>query len=300
MLNRLIRRTCPICQTDAAATTFADANVDAGKLDQFAFASRKVPEYMHHRLMACATCDVLYADPLPANEDLGDAYRDAAFDSGEEAGYAARTYGKLIDQIALPDKIGALDIGTGDGVFLKELLARGFSNVIGVEPSTAPIAAADPSVRTLIRHGLFGASDAPAGSLSLVTCLQTIEHVPDPLTTCRDAFNLLKPGGAMLIACHNRRGVTNRLLGKRSPIFDVEHLQLFSPRSARKLLDTAGFQRIVVRTYVNQYPLHYWLKLVPIPAKMKPALMAVSKKLGIGRLAMPMPAGNMAVYGWRP
>ncbi|MBV8781863.1 MAG: class I SAM-dependent methyltransferase [Phycisphaerae bacterium] len=298
-MMRMVERVCPICRTNAAASVFAEANIDAAKLNEFAFASRKVPEYMHHRLMHCSTCDLLFVNPVPLAEELGDAYRDAAFDSGEEAGFAARTYGQLIDGVSLPDKNGALDIGTGDGVFLKELLARGFTNVIGVEPSTAPIAAADPNIRPLIHHGLFGADAAPPLSLSLVSCLQTIEHVPDPLATCRDSLSLLKPGGVLFIACHNRRSMTNRLLGKRSPIFDVEHMQLFSPHSARALLEAAGFTKVIVRTYMNHYPLHYWLKLVPIPTAAKPMLIGASKKLGIGRLAMPMPAGNMAVYGWR-
>jgi SAM-dependent methyltransferase len=260
-----------------------------------------MPEYMHHRLMHCKRCDVLYADPVPVPEDLGDAYRDAAFDSGQEAAFAARTYGKLIPAIAkkLPDKDGALDIGTGDGAFLAELIERGFTNVVGVEPSTAPIQAADPKIKPLIRHGLFNAMDYAPKSFSLITCFQTIEHLSDPLQACRDVLGLLKPGGAMLIACHNRRGIINTILGMRSPIIDLEHLQLFSPKSAMNLMRNAGYVEVGVKTYVNQYPLHYWIKLLPLPGKLKPGLMGTSKSIGLGHLPMPMPAGNMGVVGYR-
>ena len=297
----MIDRPCPVCGTGAFAKVFAESTVDVGKLNEFAFASRKVPEYMHHRLMLCGQCDLLYADPVPAPEELSAAYRDAAFDSGEEAGFAARTYGRLLPAIErrLPDRVGALDIGTGDGAFLRELLSRGFTEVRGVEPSSAPIAAADPAVRSLIRHGIFKAEDDTAESLSLITCFQTIEHLSEPLAVCRDVLTLLKPGGAMLIACHNRRAMTNRLLGQRSPIFDVEHLQLFSPASAIRLLETAGFGNVSTATYVNQYPAHYWARLFPMPASMKPGLIKGMKAIGVGHIPLPMPAGNMAVVGMK-
>ena len=88
------------------------SNVDPARLDQFAFASRKLPEYMHHRLMICKTCDLVYASPVPAPDELHEAYAEAAFDSGTEAAYAARTYGRIVDRLIprLPDLKGALDI----------------------------------------------------------------------------------------------------------------------------------------------------------------------------------------------
>jgi SAM-dependent methyltransferase len=298
----MIERDCPVCGGKTSTTVFAESTVDTAKLDAYAFASRKVPEYMHHRLLHCQGCDVLFASPVPAPEELSSAYRDAAFDSGPEAAFAARTYGTLLQglETKLPDKSGALDIGTGDGAFLHELLSRGFSNVIGVEPSSAPIAAADPAVRPLIRHGIFTGDEAPPQSLSLVTCFQTIEHLSDPLAICRDALRLLKPGGALLIACHNRRATANRILGRKSPIFDLEHLQLFSPDSIRRLLKEAGFADISARTYVNQYPLHYWARLLPLPKAAKPGVIQTLKASGIGAVALPMPAGNMAAIGFKP
>lgn len=298
---KMTHRTCPICGSSASARVFAAANYDLTKLDAYAFASRKTPEYMHHRLLECAVCDVLYADPVPSAEVLGAAYRQALFDSGVEAGFAARTYARLLPAIEphIPDQSGVLDIGTGDGAFLAMLLSRGYTGVCGVEPSAAPIAAAAPAIRPLIRHGLFAAEDYTPQSFSLITCLQTLEHLSDPLAICKDIWALLKPGGALLIACHNRRGFTNRLLGKRSPIFDIEHLQLFSPISAKRLMENAGYVNVHTRPYVNQYPFHYWLKLLPLPTKLKPAMIGAAKKIGMGHLPLPMPAGNLGVVGYR-
>ncbi len=47
-------------------------------------------------------------------------------------------------QVRVKCRDGALDIGTGDGAFLAELLRAGYTDVIGIEPSSAPIEAAAP------------------------------------------------------------------------------------------------------------------------------------------------------------
>ncbi len=241
MTLTMTARPCPVCSGQGQSHVFAEANFDFDRLDGFAFASRKVPEYMHYRLMHCPTCDVLYASPLPEAGSLFSAYREAAFDSELEARCASRTYGRFLPSIMsrLPDKHGALDIGTGDGAFVEELLSRGFDGVQGVEPSSAPVAAAK-HVRPLIRQSVFRSEDYPAGSMSLVTGFQTIAHVHDPRATCRGAMRLLKPGGAFFLIGHNWRARSARILGRRSPIFDIEHLQLRSPRSATYLPEAAG------------------------------------------------------------
>ena len=193
----LEQRTCPICGRRDASRLFALPNVRVEALDRYAFASRKTPEYMHWRLSQCQGCDLLYADPAPRPDDLAMLYRQADFDSRHEARLASKTYGRFLSRIVvprLPDRVGAVDIGTGDGAFLAELLAEGFEDVVGIEPSTAPIEAAEPAIRPLIRHDVFRADSFAPESLSLITCFQTIEHLSDPLSFCRHAWTALKPG----------------------------------------------------------------------------------------------------------
>jgi len=300
LATELFPRTCPLCGS-ADAREVAPANFDPSHFDSFAFASRKRPEYMHLRLVECAACDMLYSSPAPSREALETAYHAASFDASAESRYAAITYGTFLPRIArrLPSRDGALDIGTGDGAFLSELLKAGFQGVAGVEPSAAPIAAADPAVRGLIRHSPFRPADYAAQQFRLVTCFQTMEHVFDPLQLCRDAHRITKEGGAFFIVCHNRRALLARLLGRRSPIYDVEHLQLFSPRSVRVLLERAGFRQVEVRPVVNRYPTGYWAKLLPAPERIKDSLLGLLDKTGLGALTLAAPVGNLAAIAWR-
>lgn len=298
---QMVSRACPLCSSTDDSRTFADADFDMEKLDAYAFASRKLPEYMHYRLIECPTCDLLYASPVPTADSLSKAYHDAAFDSKEEARYAARAYGSFLPAIRprLPDTRGALDIGAGDGAFLEELLAAGFTDVVGVEPSSAPIEAAAPEVRPLLRHAPFRPDDYSAGSFSLITCFQTLEHIPDPMEMCRSAERLLKPGGALFVIAHDRRSLSARILGMKSPIFDIEHLQLFSRASAEQLLKRSGFADVDLQAVHNRYPLHYWTKLFPLPTPIKRPLLRALKGARIGSVPLKIPAGNLASIGYK-
>jgi SAM-dependent methyltransferase len=295
----LVPRACPGCGADDGRP-FAPSNIDVEALNSFAFASRKPPEYMHFALVECGTCDLLYTNPAPTPDALAALYDGAAFDSSEESRLASATYGRQLARIAIdfPDRDGALDIGTGDGAFLEQLLARGFTNVVGVEPSAAPIAMAAPTVRPLVRHGVFRATDFAPASLRLVTCFQTIEHVYDPLALCGDARRLLRPGGALYLVCHDRRAILARVLGRKSPIFDLEHMQLFSRASIRALFARAGFSRVELWPLVNRYPVNYWARLFPLPPAFKPRVLSLLRASGLGALPLAAPVGNLVAIAY--
>jgi SAM-dependent methyltransferase len=294
-------RACPLCGGDDA-TVLVEATLDESRLTASAFASRKVPEYMHSRMVECNKCGMLYANPVLLQESLAEAYKDASFDSGVESRLAAITYRAILEPhlAALPSRNSALDIGAGDGAFLEELLALGFQNVTGVEPSEAPIAAAKPSVRGYLKCGVFAAEQFPPESLDLVTCFQVIEHVWDPVKIAADARALLKPGGLFLIVAHNRRAFSARMMGTKSPIFDIEHLQLFDRSTGAALMRTAGFESVAIRSLRNKYPINYWIKLFPLPKTAKAAASWMARASGIGKLLLSLPAGNLALVGRKP
>lgn len=298
----LVDRVCPLCGSAGSPHVYAPADFDTAKWDAMTFASRKIPENMHFRLLECEGCDVVYASPAPMPDALAQAYESAGYDSGVEAKLAARSYGALLGELKtqLPDLSGALDIGAGDGAFLEELVDAGFSGVTGIEPSAAPIASASERVRPLLRQGVFREGLFPSSSLSLVTCFQTLEHVPDPLKVAQSAHTLLKPGGAVYFVAHNRRAVSARVMGRKSPIFDVEHLQLFSPKSLETMLKRAGFVHVSVRPFINRYPVHYWARLAPLPSSLKGPLLPALKEHWAGRVLIPLPAGNLSAIAFKP
>jgi SAM-dependent methyltransferase len=296
-----IQRTCPLCGGEDA-TVMAEATIDERKLTASAFASRKLPEYMHSRMVECRLCGMLYANPVLRQEALAEAYEDASFDSGAESQLAAVTYTALLEPHlnTLPSRKSALDIGAGDGAFVEQLLAQGFTEVVGVEPSKAPIEAAKPSIRGYLKCGIFAPEQFAPESFDLITCFQVIEHVWDPAKIARDALGLLRPGGLFFLVAHDRRAFSARVMGTKSPIFDIEHVQLFDRSTGTALLRNAGFASIKVSSVRNKYPIDYWLKLFPLPRLVKSAVRWLARISGIGRLLLSLPAGNLAVVGQKP
>jgi hypothetical protein len=67
---KMVNRSCPVCASPEDSVPFAESNVDLSRLNAFAFASRKIPEYMHWRLVECRRCDLVYASPAPAPPSL--------------------------------------------------------------------------------------------------------------------------------------------------------------------------------------------------------------------------------------
>ena len=110
----------------------------------------------------------------------------------------------------------ACDIGCGGGI-LTEGLANQGAHVSGVD-------AAENLIKIAKKHALDNGqtidyrvelSNATATSheesFDLVTCLELIEHVPDPEALIADCERLLKPGGTLVISTLNRNPVSYAL-----------------------------------------------------------------------------------------
>jgi SAM-dependent methyltransferase len=296
-------RDCPVCGLPASnGEPFLDRRIDSEKLSAFSYASRKTPEYMCYTLVRCPGCDVVYANESPSAVEIENAYHEAAYDSKEEAVHAAESYERALRHTisTMIDRKGALDIGTGTGIFLKYLQTHGFTGLVGVEPSQAAIEAADDDIQSFIREGLFLPSDFASGSFSLITCFMTLEHVSDPSSLVRDCLALLKPGGVMAVVVHDQRAWNNRLLGARAPIIDIEHLQLFSKASVAELFRRSGFVDIESSSFWNSYRLTYWNRLFPTPVFLKRILEKLLGITGLGNAKLSMNVGNLMVVARKP
>lgn len=256
---------------------------------------------MCHRLVQCTNCDLVYADQPPEEGELAHAYHVADYDSTEEANDAAASYIQAIKPTlaALAQRQSALEIGTGTGIFLEYLSREDFSELVGVEPSSAAIAAAPEYRRAWIRAGMFDEKDFAPESFDLICCFMTLEHVRDPGIIARSALRLLRPGGAFVTVTHDYRGMVNRLLGKRSPIIDIEHLQLFSEPSVRHLFESTGYTDVTVSAFKNTYSLRYWLRLAPLPGSVKSALSGLLAAMGVVDKKLGVNVGNLIATGYK-
>ncbi len=103
-----------------------------------------------------------------------------------------------------------LDVGCGGGI-LADSMARKGASVLGIDLSTKALRVAQlhaleaqtPSVeyREIAVEAL--AAEMP-GSFDAVTCMEMLEHVPDPASVVRACATLVKPGGMVFFSTLNR------------------------------------------------------------------------------------------------
>lgn len=103
-----------------------------------------------------------------------------------------------------------LDVGCGGGI-LSDSMARRGADVTGIDLASKALKvaqlhaleAATPNVRYLETSVEALAAEQPA-SFDVVTCMEMIEHVPDPASVVRSCSELVKPGGWVFFSTINR------------------------------------------------------------------------------------------------
>ncbi|GJJ05222.1 ubiquinone biosynthesis O-methyltransferase [Duganella rhizosphaerae] len=102
-----------------------------------------------------------------------------------------------------------IDIGCGGGI-LSESMARKGAKVTGIDLSEKALKVADlHSLESgvAVRYKLIAAEEMAAqepGQYDVVTCMEMLEHVPDPSAIVRAAATLVKPGGHVFFSTLNR------------------------------------------------------------------------------------------------
>ena len=114
------------------------------------------------------------------------------------------------------------------------------------------------------------------------------------------ALRLLRPGGAFVAVTHDYRGWINRLLGRRSPNVDIEHMQLFSARASRELLSSRGFIGVAAAAFANAYRPSYWLRLAPVPSAIKHAAIGAIRGTWLDAGRVRFNVGNTMSWGFAP
>jgi 2-polyprenyl-6-hydroxyphenyl methylase/3-demethylubiquinone-9 3-methyltransferase len=115
-----------------------------------------------------------------------------------------------IDQLAGLAGRSVVDIGCGGGILAESMAGRA-RQVLGVDLATKPLGVArlhalESGVHNLDYREISAedlAAEQPA-QFDVVTCMEMLEHVPDPSSVVRACSTLVKPGGWVFFSTLNR------------------------------------------------------------------------------------------------
>ncbi|MDH4094905.1 MAG: bifunctional 2-polyprenyl-6-hydroxyphenol methylase/3-demethylubiquinol 3-O-methyltransferase UbiG [Betaproteobacteria bacterium] len=102
-----------------------------------------------------------------------------------------------------------LDVGCGGGILAEAMAQRG-ARVTGIDMADKPLRVAELHLlesRAAVRYARASAEDyaaAHAQSFDVLTCMEMLEHVPDPASAVAACARLLRPGGRAFFSTINR------------------------------------------------------------------------------------------------
>jgi len=114
-----------------------------------------------------------------------------------------------IDARAALSGKAVLDVGCGGGILSESMAARG-AQVTGIDMGEAPLEVArlhllesgqEVEYRRIPVEEL---ADEMPGQFDVVTCMEMLEHVPDPASVIAACARLVKPGGQVFFSTLNR------------------------------------------------------------------------------------------------
>jgi SAM-dependent methyltransferase len=291
---------CAICATFGNADELYPPTYDEASFNERIFSARRIPDSIHYRIVRCRACGLVRSDPAADQASLSELYGRSTFDYGAEVPYLRGTYGRYLAKARAHSRGRSfLEIGCGNGFMLEEALAQGYKEVRGVEPSRNAIDAAAPSVRDRILLDIMKPGLFEPGEFDTACMFQVFDHLPEPGALLDQVRAVLSARGVVLCFNHNVGSLSARILGERSPIVDIEHCYLYSPRTVKLLLERHGFDVVESGAATNTLSFRHFLHLLPTPARLKRRLLAAADSTRVGRMPLRLPLGNLYVIGQR-
>lgn len=179
----------------------------------------------------------------------------------------------FIDQRSPVAKKKLIDVGCGGGILAESLALRG-ADVTGIDMGEAPLSVARLhalETGVSLNYEQITAEDKAAqmpGEFDVVTCMEMLEHVPDPSSVVAACAHMVKDGGDVYFSTINRnpKSYAFAILGaeyilKLLPKGTHEYSKFIRPSELAQWLRAAGLelQEITGMTY-NPLTKHYKLE----------------------------------------
>ena len=220
METKTFNRSCPICGPGPQPSSI-------GRKDGFDW-------------KRCARCHLTYVDVTHGDELQEDYEHYYGENSPVVPELVRRRLHDLVSSFEGYRTHGRLlDVGFGAGWLLRAAADQGWS-CWGTELANESLVAARTEPWQVFEGDLLDAA-MPPQHFDVITFVEVLEHLPDPLSYLKEATRLLRPGGLLYGTTPNAASANGRILNLDWSIYAApEHLQLFTPRALKHALASAG------------------------------------------------------------
>jgi SAM-dependent methyltransferase len=208
----------------------------------------------------CGDCGMIFIHPQPTADEIAQMYSKEYFEGDFRCGHAGSYFDEktqtsledeaLIARIKQFKRTGNfLEIGCAGGAFLHAAQKAGY-DVKGIEFSDVAAQLARDKFKLDVITGDITDAKLADHKFDVVFMGDVLEHLPNPLATCKEVFRILRSGGVFIIECpmqtntiFSRLGFFGfSLLGKKTTVhLPPYHLFEYRPASMAAMLRRAGF-----------------------------------------------------------
>lgn len=267
----LTRTTCPGCGASAKEATVARESTPAAEtlsLDRHSrFAAGYDTDRVFFTYYECPECQLQFCRDFYTQDQLEHLYGHQQENMGEVPLPARRAAQNRYADLLLRHTSGQggfLEIGPDIGLFAQRCAEKGnFDHFWLFEPNREVTGALEEALGTKARSIYFTMwpnDEVPDRKISAIALIHVLDHLLEPEQFLKQLHTKLEPGGVILTVTHNCGSPLARLLGTRFPPYALQHPQLYSPASIRKLYDRAGFDVLEVSGAVNYFPLMHLVR----------------------------------------
>ena len=205
--------------------------------------------------VTCAACGLVFVDPVPPEAISITSYGSDYYEpwQGREEHLRARMWRRRLALVMRRSPGGTLlDIGCGDGLFLRVARDAGF-RVEGIEFSPEGARRAAARLGRPVAVGDLARQSHLQGPFDIVTLWHVLEHLESPRGMLEAARRRLAPGGLLVVAVPNLDNLPMQAAyrlarGRPLPLYEEgarePHLSHFSPVTLRRLLERHQFEAI--------------------------------------------------------
>lgn len=289
---------CALCKEKQKIKELYQETFKPKEISARAFSARRTPDRIHYRFVRCENCGLIFSNPIMPYNKIINLYARSKFDYNLESSYLKKTYGYYLNNIIKNShrkKLRLLDVGCGNGFFLEEAKKMGIGEAHGIEPGKASVKKAQKWLQKNIIVGILEKGAVKNNFYDIVCCFHTLDHVVDPNEFLQNIYLSLKKGGKALFIVHDTSGLSVKLFGEKSPIFDIEHIFLFNKNNLEKLFKKNKFSVVEIFSVKNTYPLQYWFRMIPLPGLLKKFFLSALFKLKLANFPLSLSAGNIGI-----